>query len=162
MTDYSKLAVYGINNYIWQKIQDANLLDPQDYYADGFINYLVPIIPAQQIPEFNNLLPGKTYLIYDYEILRTGEDYWITEEILTYTIVSPSYDKINQIITFIQATLSRFDDAARDLNTFNNNTTPFEYHFLYNENTKSPENFTTEGGSMLGEVQIRYTYVRKD
>ena len=162
MTDYSKLAVYGINNYLWKKLKDENLLDEQDYYVDEFADFLVPIIPAQQIPEFNNLLPGKTYLIYDYEILRTGENYWITEEILTYTIVSPNYDKINQIITFIQAILSKYDDAAHDINAYNSNTTPFEYHFLYNENTISPQNFVTEGGFMVGETQIRYTYVRKD
>jgi hypothetical protein len=162
MTDYLKLAIYGINDYIWSNLKSDGILDEQDYYAEGFTEPLTPIIPAQQIPEFNNLLPGQTYMVYDYDILRTGENYWITEEIATYSIVSPSYDKINQIINYLQALMSRFDDAAHDINAFNNNTTPFEYHFFYNEETLSPQNFSTEGGFMLGEVKIRYTYVRKD
>lgn len=162
MTDYSKLAVYTINDFLWSKLKEVGILDEQDYYADGFDTPLKPIIPAQQVPEFNNLLPGKTYIIYDYEIMVTPENYWMTNEKVTYSIVSPNYDKINQIITYIQSLLSRFDDAATDLNRFNNDQTPFIFHYLYNDDTFSPQPFASEGGLMLGEVTLAYEYVRKD
>ena len=68
MTAYDMLAHQDIRQYIWAAIQSADLLDPNDYYADGFDDALIPIIPSQQVPEFNNLLAGRTYMIFDWEV----------------------------------------------------------------------------------------------
>ena len=88
--DYTKVAVYDVRSVLWSELQAANLLDPTDYYADGFIDPLIPIIPAQQIPEFNNLLPGKTYIVYDVVQRNVGVGWWMSEETLTLDIVSTS------------------------------------------------------------------------
>jgi hypothetical protein len=161
MADYSSLAVFDINGYLWQKLQDVELLDKNDYYADGFDTYLVPIIPAQQIPEFNNLLPGKTYIIYDYETKPTAENWWITEEIVTYNVVSPNYDKINQILNFLQDTFRRYDSTAKDIDLSLNNNTNFVFHYFYTDKIQSPQQFKNEGGFMIGSADICYSYVRK-
>ena len=62
--DYSRVAVYDVRNAMWLELQNANLFNSRDYTAEGFNDPLVPIIPSQQVPEFNNLLPGKTYITY--------------------------------------------------------------------------------------------------
>ena len=66
--DYTVSAVNDLRNYIWYNMQESGLYNPQVYTPDGFNQPLVPIIPAQEYPEFNNLLPGKPYIAYDYEV----------------------------------------------------------------------------------------------
>ena len=36
MTDYNKVASSDIRKYIWDSILNAEILDENDYYADGF------------------------------------------------------------------------------------------------------------------------------
>ena len=161
MADYSQLAVYDLNTYLWQKLQDANLLDRNNYYADGFDSYLIPIVPAQQIPEFNNMLPGMAYIVYDYEVKPTMENWWITEEIITYSVVSQDYEQINKILNFMSDTFRRHDSTAKDINRYLNNNTQFEYHYSYIDKIISPEKFRQEGGFMLGVADICISYARK-
>ena len=87
MTNYSPLPIFDINKYVWGQLKNNNILSENDYYVDELQTVLTPIVPAQQIPEFNNLLPGQTYLIYDYEEKPTMENWWISEVIATYYIL---------------------------------------------------------------------------
>ena len=99
--DYTKIAFYDIRGVLWQELQNANLLDYNDYYADGFNDGMVPIIPAQEIPEFNNLLPGKTYMVYDIVKKNIGVSWWLDEETATFSVVSRSQNQIQTIINFM-------------------------------------------------------------
>ena len=101
VADYTKVAAYDIRNVLWSELQAANLLDPNDYMADGFTKALVPIIPAQQVPEFNNMLPGKTYLIYDIVKNHIGVNWWMDEETITLNVISINAMEIQTIINFI-------------------------------------------------------------
>jgi hypothetical protein len=159
--DYSKLAIYEINAFLWQSLQDAGLLTKTDYYVDELGTYITPIIPAQQIPEFNNLLPGKTYIVYDYQVKPYREHFWITDELVMYSVLSTDYDKISLILNFIQDLLRRFDESAKSVNTYNlGKNSPFKYHYINIEKITSPLHFQNEGGFMLGEAIINYSYVR--
>lgn len=161
MADYSKLAILEINDYLWQKLQDANLLDKNRYFADGFIDYLVPIIPAQQVPEFNNLLPGETYIVYDYEVKSSPEHWWITDEVAYYSIFSTDYDEINKIMNFLQDNFRRYDSMAKDINDDVQPNSQFVYHYFYIDKIESAQPFRTEGGYMMGVADICYSYTRK-
>lgn len=161
MASYDKLAIYEINNYLWQKLQDSELFDKNNYYVNELNSFLVPVIPAQQIPEFNNLLPGKPYIVYDFETKPTLEHWWITEEIVTYSILSQDYDFINKTLNFMADTFRRYDDSAKDINSFVSSSSQFQYHFLYMDKIISPEYFKNEGGFMLGQADICVQYVRK-
>lgn len=161
MVDYNNLAVYDVNKYLWQKLQDADIIDKNKYYIDEFANFVTPIIPAQQIPEFNNLLPGKPYIIYDYETKTVPEHWWITDEVITYTVLSQDYDQINKILNFLMDNFRRYDDSAKDLNVYTASaSSPFNYHFMYVDRMVSPEYFKNEGGFMLGQVDICIQYTR--
>lgn len=161
MADYSKLAIYELNQFLWQKLQDAGLMNKNDYYVDNFDSYVIPIIPTQQIPEFNNLLPGKTYIVYDYEVKPYLETFYISNESVLYSILSTNYDQINQILNLIQDIFRRFDKTAKDVNVYyDGKVSPFDYHYISIEKIVSPLHFQNEGGFMMGEATVAYSYTR--
>jgi hypothetical protein len=162
MATYSSLAIGNLRSYVWSILQSENLLSSSDYYADGFDSYLIPIIPAQQMPEFNNLLPGKTYLVYDYEVKKGRENWWISEEDMTISIISTSYDKINTILNCLFDYFRRFDDSANDLQEYlnTNQLNDFNFHLLYVDSIISPEPFDKEGNFQVGQIKICYGYSR--
>jgi hypothetical protein len=160
MSDYTKFPIFDMNAYIWSQLQSDGILDPNNYYTAELQDSLIPIVPAQQIPEFNNLLPGQTYLVYDFEEKPTVEHWWISEIIATYYVVSPNYDKINQILNYFKDTFRRYDDSAKDLNSWSGVSGNYDFHFIYVDKIVSPQHFATEGGFMMGEIQLCVSYAR--
>jgi hypothetical protein len=161
MTDYSQLAITDIRNYIWQKIQDAGLLDINDYYADGLSDPLIPIIPTQQVPEFNNLLPGRTYIVYDFEVKTIPVQWWMTDEMLTLAIFSQNYDFINQISNLMNDLFRRYDESSKDINEYLAGDTLFMFHHTVVDRIFSPEPFKSEGDYQTGQIALSYSYSRK-
>lgn len=161
MTDYAKVAVYDVRNTLWQELQDANLLDPNNYYADGFSSPLIPIIPAQQVPEFNNLLPGKTYLIYDLIQSGVGVAWWMSQETITFTIVSRDSTEILAISNLITDVFRRYDKTAKDINLQLSSTSPFTFHFFRLDSSDPIQAFHDEGGFMSGIISVTYAYTRE-
>jgi hypothetical protein len=161
MTNYNNIASADIRKYIWQNIQDASILNKSDYMADGLFDALVPIIPTQQIPEFNNLLPGKTYMIYDFEVKAVPVQWWMTEESFSLTAISQNYDVLNQITNLVHDLFRRYDESASELNAFLENTSDFQYHHINIDSILSPEPFNTEGDYQMTSVHFSYSYSRK-
>lgn len=160
MTNYNSLASSDIRQYIWQAIQDAEILDENDYYADGFSTSLVPIIPAQQVPEFTNLLPGKTYMLYDFEVKVIPSQWWIVDESFTLTVISQNFEVINQITNLIQDLFRRYDDSAMEINAQLGSDPDFRYLHTVLESVVSPEPFSSEGDYQVGSATISYCYAR--
>lgn len=161
MTKYDSVASADIRKYIWSAIQEAELLDSNDYYADGIIDPLVPIIPTQQVPEFNNLLPGKTYMIYDFEVKTVPVQWWMTEESFTLTVISQNYEVLNQITNLIHDLFRRYDESASDLNSYFSGNSNFIYHHTMIDSIMSPEPFGSEGDYQMASVIFTYNYSRK-
>ena len=159
---YNSLAVYDIKTFLWDQLVQYGLFDPNDYLADGFDSPLVPIIPSQQIPEFNNLLPGKTYIVYDYEVLPQHEQWWLTHEMLQLMVVSIRHDEINTILNFITDLFRRYDDSIKDIEAraaILSNDFMFKYTTV--ARVFSPAPFKNEGGLMSGHIDVIVCYVRK-
>ncbi|MEY4331328.1 MAG: hypothetical protein RLZZ196_66 [Bacteroidota bacterium] len=161
MTDYTKTAASDIRTYVWDAITDSGILDENDYYADGFSENLIPIIPAQQIPEFNNLLPGKTYLIYDYEVQPVPVQWWMTEESMTITAISQNYETLIEINNLMQDLFRRYDESASDVNSYFSADSDFVFHNFSIDSVMSPEPFKTEGDYQISSSTFRYNYSRK-
>lgn len=162
MTNYNSVASADIRQYVWQSIQDAGILDPNNYYVDNMPEGLIPIIPAQQVPEFNNLLPGKTYMYYDFEVKTIPVQWWMIDESMTITTVSQNYETVNQINNLILDIFRRYDESAGDINSFlaENGGSDFKYHHTLIDNVRSPEPFETEGDYQYGSVTFSYSYSR--
>ena len=160
MADYKKTSISEIRDYLWNEIKDAGILNRDDYLADGFIIPLNPIIPAQEIPEFNNLIPGKTYIVYDYEINSYEPDFWMCDENLILSIVCPDYNKSVEILNFLLDLFRRMDLTAKDMNLQLSSSSPFKFHYFYINNMQSPAPFEQEGGNQVSLIDISYKYSR--
>ncbi len=159
--DYSKVASYDVRSFVWKELQAVNLLNELDYYADGFMNSMIPIIPAQQVPEFNNLLPGKTYLIYDVMQKNYGVQWWIAQESMTFEITSTSTAEIQTIINFMTDLFRRYDKSAGDVNVQLVQGSPFTFLWFNLESADPVQSFQNEGGLMNGLITIHYAYTRE-
>ena len=162
MADYTSLAVHDLRSYIWEKLKADEILSESDYYADGYTEPLVPIIPSQQIPEFNNLLPGKLYMTYDNEVLPIDEQWWVTHEMINLMVVSPDHDKINTVTNYLLDLLKRYDDSAGEIRRSNILSNNFIFHYTAINRIKSPAPMKQEGGLRVGQISILYCYSRKN
>lgn len=161
MTDYSMLPVHDLRAYIWERLKADSILSENDYYADGYTAPLVPIIPSQQIPEFNNLLPGRLYITYDNEILPIEEQWWITHEVLHIMVISPDYDKISTVMNYLVELLKRYDESANEIKRSDVLSDNFIFHYTAINRIKSPAPMKQEGGFKVGTMAILYCYSKK-
>ena len=160
MTDYSLSAVFDIRNAMWQELTEAGIFDINDYYPDGFAEAIIPIIPAQQIPELNNLLPGKDYITYNVVQKRTNLQWWVTNESLILEIVSNKNDRILTITNFLSDLFRRYDLSANSINNDTSIESPFTFLMFNVESTDPIQPFVEEGGYMSGDMTIGYSYTR--
>lgn len=161
MVDYAYVASYDVRNVILNELQNNGLLDLSTYMADGFNKPMAPLIPAQQVPEFNNLLPGKTYIIYDVVERGFGVQYWISEETLTLDITSRDPVEIRTMINFLLDFFRRYDKSADEFNIKKPAVSPYTYHYFKVDSADPVQAFHDEGGFMNGMISITYTYTRE-
>lgn len=161
MADYTKNARQVINSFLWDELKSNNIFDENDYRPDGFVKTIVPIVPVQQLPEMNNLLPNKPYILYDYDVMNYGDMWWICEEKILYTIISTSVSEISKISEFIVDLFRRKDLSGKDLQTFNTESDILKFYSVCLDSVSSPEPFDSEGGIMAGTIEITYKYSRE-
>jgi len=158
MADYTKMAFASIRSYLWSELQSSGILDPNDYWVDKMNIKLNPIIPSQQIPEFQNLLPGVPYIVYDIETIDYGSEFWITEEVATLTVVGDGYSKLHSILELTKDLFRRYDASANDIN---NSLTDNTFKFLktYVSGILSP-NIGSEADNQTATIEVTYCYTR--
>lgn len=161
MADYTKVAAYDVRSMLWNELKNADLFSENDYYADGITSPLIPIIPAQQVPEFNNLLPGKTFIIYDVTQRATNVQWWMTQESMNFEVTSVSSSEIQTIINFMVDVFRRYDKSAKEANLQISTSSPFTFHFFRVDGTDPVQSFQTEGSLMAGTMTITYAYSRE-
>jgi hypothetical protein len=158
--DYTKVASRDVINAMWLELQNAGLFKASDYFADGFTDALIPIFPAQQIPEMNNLLPGKPYFTYDIQQKQTGVSWWMSEEVIMLEIISRNGAQIQAITNFLVDLFRRYDQSAGDINVQLTPNSPFKFMYFRLDSADPVQSFTDEGGFMSGDISISYAYVR--
>ena len=158
--DYNDTAFGKIRSYTWAKLTEAGILSEYDYIADGFIEPLLPIIPVQQVPEFNNLVGDKPYIIYDYDLVSYSDDWFVCQETISFTIVSSNFSKIIQISQLLIDLYRRMDESARDLNIWQGANTNFKFFTFTLKDASSPTPFEEEGGRQMSQINITYKYSR--
>lgn len=160
MADYTQNARSILNSFLWGELKSNLILNEIDYRPDGFTKSLIPIVPAQEVPEFNNLLPNKSYIIYDYEVEGYEDDWWICNEMMTYSIISTDYSKVSQIIEFMIDLFRRTDITGQEVQQFNPKTNLVKFYTINLDSAASPAPFDAESGRMIGTVEISYKYSR--
>ena len=155
MAEWDYSAVHGLNKYIWAKLQEELGWSASNYGG------LTPITTPQQQPEFNSY--NAPYIVYGYSPQGTGPNWLLKGEIVAYTIFSSSSADIRQAVNVLEAILNRFDESAKDVNTYikNNGSTDnkaFDYKSIRMISAKGPEPSISEGGRQDGNVLIGITY----
>lgn len=158
---YSPLAINDLRKYLWKSLTDSQLIDPYDYYVDTMSSNLVPIIPAQQVPEFVNLLRGKTFIIYEYKTFPSPVQWWMTEERATFYIDTPNYDLSNKILNLFQDLFRRYDESAKEINDYLGADSEFIFHNTLVGSVESAAPTKAEGDFQEAIVEIEYVYSRK-
>lgn len=160
MTNYADSAISKIRDFLWSNLVNDEILNPNDYIADGFLKPIVPIIPTQQVPELNNLIGNQTYIVYDFDISSYSDQWWICEETALFSIISNDFSKIIEIINYMVDLFRRLDDVGKEINAALPNGTKFKFYYVSLDSATSPSPYMEEGGRQIGQVGIRYEYSR--
>lgn len=152
-------AVHVLNKFIWHRLKDAQIMDAQDY--DG----LIPIIPTQQIPVFNNLGTSVPFIVYTYTNSGPDVDFWTEREQIVYRVYSDNERQIRQITHFLIDLLKRWDWTADEVNDYirefsSTDGDEKKFNFLWTSivSTIGPEPAVTEGGRQASSVTVRTSF----
>jgi hypothetical protein len=149
----STSAVYAVNRYSWALL-NRNLNWQK-------VNGLVPIIPANQEPEFTQY--NAPFMVYGTASEWAGPMWWLQQEQCAYTVYSTSVGEINSAVRVLNETFMRMDEAATDINQFVGKVNTGQYddlHFKTFEvvTAQSAQAAEEEGGRQNGLIVIRYKY----
>lgn len=161
MTTYDLSGVHVFNKFIWAKMREKGIMRASDY-AGG----LVPIIPTQQVPVFNDMLAGTPFIVYTYLVSSYDIDIWANVEQITYRIYSDDERRLRQISNFLVDLSKRFDWTAQEVNKWiddfqsaDGDEKKFEFKYVQVVGSTSPEPFATEGGRQNASVTVRLSYI---
>lgn len=159
MTNYNIDAMYEIRRHLWAELIDSGLLSEEDYYSDQINDNVIPIIPVQQAPEFNQFLSGKTHIVYDKIGLSYEENWMICCEKILFTVYSTDVSEINSIRNLMLDAFRRMDQSAKDVNA--SKSTPLLIFFNIMVAEISPTEPSQElQGFMSTDVILEVKYAR--
>jgi hypothetical protein len=160
MADYKQNARSIINSFLWEELKNSGILEEDQYRPDNFTKSVIPIIPSQEIPEFNNLMPELPYIIYDYEVEGYDDKWWICEESILYTVIANQVSEVVEIIELMIDLFRRIDESGKDLQAFNPKDNIIRFYTVSLTNVSGPAPIELEGGRVAGTVEISYKYSR--
>ena len=157
-TSYNRIPAYDVIAYLWNELQEAEILDATDYYVDDFETELIPIVPVQDLPQMRNYLGDKAYLVYEVLSLPVvGGNWFIKQEQLLFTVYSPSFGKLVEICTLAEDALNRLAETGDDITKYMNSE--FTFHCFETEyDISGPTD--SEGGRMYADIVVTYEYTR--
>jgi hypothetical protein len=158
--NYKLDAMNEIRKYLWSQMVTIDIFNESDYYSDGLMDIIVPIIPVQQSPELNQFLSGKKHIVYDKIGLSYEENWMICCEQVLFTIYATDISEINEIRNFMTDLFRRMDDSARDVNKWSGISDQFKFFsiFLADISPVSPSDELQ--GFLSADVVLEIKYAR--
>lgn len=160
MGTYNKNARAVLNSFLWNNLISSGILDEDQYRPDEFTKSIVPIVPSQEVPEINDLLPDKEFIVYDYEVLGYYDEWWICEEVMMYSIIGSSVSKVVEISEFMIDLFRRVDSSGHDVQLFNPENQLMSFYSVKISGVSGPTPIEMEGGRTTVTVEITYKYAR--
>lgn len=153
-------ALYDVNEYLLRATPVGPMLG---YPNDAAPTVLRPIIPVQQVPEFNSMDPEIPYIVYSGRSMPMIDQWWISQDEITYTIWGNDLDTINDVAIELFDIFRRLDESADDINNYLQSIgrNDFRFHFVRVMGDFTPEAATTEGGRFGHPITFRYEYVNQ-
>lgn len=158
--DYKADAMLELRRYLWESLTTIGIFDENSYYSDNIGEPLVPIIPVQQQPEFNQFLSGKKHIVYD-KVGMSYEDNWIIccEQIL-FTIYSTDVSEILEIRNFMTDLFRRMDESARDVNYWDGVSDKFKFYSIFISDISATTPSEELQGFLSADVILEVKYAR--
>lgn len=145
--------VHIINRYVYDVLRENMGIIRANYGGK------TPIIPAQQVPEFNVF--NRPYLVYGFSEDATRDLYAMRSGTVAYAIYSADDRDIIKIINILTTTFGRLDDSAADLNNYKSGIPPFadiKFTSVGVGLVEGPGPAETEGGRQSGVFTARFSY----
>lgn len=160
MSRYDLNGVHVLNKFIWSSLVAEGIMSDTDYSG------LVPIIPTQQVPVFNDMAAGKPFIVYTYMVASYDVDLWANVEQVTYRIFSDDERKLRQVTNFLIDLCKRYDWTASDVNSWLDNAglpadsddRKFDFKYVQVVGSTSAEPFSQEGGRQDSSVTVRMAF----
>lgn len=169
MTDYRTTGVHYVNNWLWENLKRLEYTDyPATSVTRVFDKYFVdngtaevpltPIIPSQQVPEFNDIAGGAPFIVYNY-IIRPSPDLWGYTEQCAYIIYDDNEERLRAIFHRMVDLLRRQDWTAVNINAgLTGAGKSFDFKFVNVVGATGPDQFSQEGGRQGALVSISYDF----
>ncbi len=158
MSKYDLAGTHVLNKFVWSRLQKEFNLSINNYEG------LIPVVPSQQIPVFNNLQSGNPFIVYTYINSGYDTEFWAGLEQVTYTIYGDIENQLRAMSNFLVDLLKRYDITALEINDFIANgpvdSDDQKFDFKYTEvvSAVSPEPFESENGRQATSVAVRLCY----
>jgi len=160
MANYKLDAMFELRKYLWTKLQNLNIFDPDDYYSDNLNETIVPILPVQQAPEMNQFLSGKKHIVYDKIGMSYDSNWLICNEQILFTLYSTNIIDIVEIRNFLTDEFRRMDDSARDINYWDGISNKFKFHSILIADISPTAPSEELQGFMAADVILEIKYSR--
>lgn len=150
---YAQHPILDVRTWLLNELYASTVLNMADYaIAD-------PLVPIQQLPETNDSMGDKAFIVYDMQDLKHfGDDYWIKRQSVTLSIYSPNYMKVLEIQNLLIDLMDRADLTARDINAFNLSSNKFLLFEVIGSIPPAPAR--EENGRYGGSIVVEYEYTR--
>lgn len=175
-SNYRTTGVHQLNKWLWSRL--ATLPYKGGYAFEKYAGSpasgpvpLVPIIPNQQLPEFNEIAGGAPFLVYNYTDLDPGSEWFTHTQSAAYVIYDDDEERLRAIHTYMVDLLRRMDWTAQEVNDyFMKNTEPgtnadaFDFKTVFVTTAVGPEPFEQQGGRQgaLVVARIMFTHDLQD
>lgn len=172
-------AAFGVNRYLWKKIEDMGILDKANY--NGF----VPVIPTQEEPTFLQAMEAQAgigsfpYIVYAWNTNGYGTSYWESTDQIIYLIYSSDQTKLRELVLLIGGLFKRFDESADEINKYIQTATvtdpdttvtslafsdayrAYEYKFtsVQSISANMPKNDENQGYRAMITIAVNYTHI---
>lgn len=164
---YDISGAHVLNKFVWSELSKP---ESQGGLGMSISDYsgLVPIIPTQQVPVFNEMGAGKPFIVYTYTSVGYSTNIWDNVEQMNYMVYSDDEVKLRRVLHFITDILHRYDKTAEEVNDYitaasvprvDSDDVKFEFKYVTVISSRGPEPAVTEGGRQAASVTMRYSYI---
>jgi hypothetical protein len=157
--DYKIDAMFELRKFLWKELKSSGIFNPYDYYSDSLGREIVPLVPVQQSPEFDQFLNGKKHIVYDKIGLSYEENWLICCEKILFTIYSTDVTEIYEIRNLMLDLFRRMDESAKDANLAKE-TNKLIFHSIHVVETSPIDPSVELKGFMSTDVILEVKYSR--
>jgi hypothetical protein len=157
-------AVFGLNKFLWDRIEKATILDKANYGG------LIPIVPSQEVAALRQAIdeaPGvgsHGFIVYSWYTNGYAQNWFQPIDTVIYRINATNGKELRALILLIIDTFKRYDESAEAVNAFiqgsnlNDEFKAYDYKSVYTAAAQASQPTALEDEPMEATVTVRVAY----